>query len=369
MKLPNGYGTIEKLPGNRRKPYAVKISVEVEMPDGTIKRKRKYLEYFSDKKMALSYLAEYNNGNVVPEHLSYASSVTFNELYDKWCVFRKGLKSNPSESTWKNYKIAYGMFAPVHDKKIVNLRAQDLQECINAQSGKSKGTIGNMKALLRGMWSYALNNDYAEKDITQGLVFEWTATSTPIHTAFTDDEIKVLWKQLYVINNIDVILIYIYTGLRPVELLDIESKDVHIKEKYMVGGTKTDAGKDRIIPLHDKIIPLVQKRLDQNRTYLITNKYGNHYTRAVYTESSWKQCMTKLGMHHTPHDCRYTFAYLADKYDMNEICKKIIMGHAIQSKDGKFKSGEKADVTAGTYTEKTLSDLIEQINKIVVDHV
>lgn len=133
----------------------------------------------------------------------------------------------------------------------------------------------------------------------------------------------------------------------------------------MVGGTKTEAGKNRIIPLHDKIIPLVQKRLGQKRNYLITNRYGNHYTRAVYTESSWKQCMLKMGMNHTPHDCRYTFAYLADKYDMNEVCKKIIMGHSLANASGTaFKTGGKSDVTTDIYTEKTLADLLEQINKI-----
>ena len=47
MKLPNGYGSVVKLSGSRRKPYAVKISYDVEV-DGKVVRKRKYLEYFSN---------------------------------------------------------------------------------------------------------------------------------------------------------------------------------------------------------------------------------------------------------------------------------------------------------------------------------
>ena len=59
----------------------------------------------------------------------------------------------------------------------------------------------------------------------------------------------------------------IYTGLRPTELLEIQTENVHLDEKYMVGGMKTEAGKDRIIPLNDKIIPLVKNRYDANKKY------------------------------------------------------------------------------------------------------
>ena len=84
MKLPNGYGSVVKLPGKRRKPWTVRTSYLDEQPDGSVKRKRKYLGYFSDQKSALSYLAEYNNGLVVKEHQKYADMPTFAELYGKW---------------------------------------------------------------------------------------------------------------------------------------------------------------------------------------------------------------------------------------------------------------------------------------------
>ncbi len=77
MKLPNGYGSVVKLKGSRRKPYAIKVSYMEEQPDGTAKRKRKYIEYFQTKALALTYLAEYNNGAIVKEHESYAQSPTF----------------------------------------------------------------------------------------------------------------------------------------------------------------------------------------------------------------------------------------------------------------------------------------------------
>lgn len=57
----------------------------------------------------------------------------------------------------------------------------------------------------------------------------------------------------------------IYSGLQPTELLEILPENVHLDEKYMVSGMKTEAGKDRMIPLNNKIIPLVKNRYDPNK--------------------------------------------------------------------------------------------------------
>lgn len=367
MRLPNGYGSIAKLNGKRRKPWAVRVSFFEEQPDGRVKQKQRYLAYFADQKHAIAYLAEYNNGAVVKEHQKYADVPTFAELFGKWEKYRRSLKSSPTESTWKNYHIAFNMYSSLHSEKIISIRAQQLQDCITAQSSKSSATIGNMRAIIRGMWQYAIANEYTEKDITQHLVFEFTKTGVPIHTRFTDQEVVALWDALWTVNNVDIVLIYIYTGLRPSELLEIESADVHLEERYMVGGMKTEAGRDRIIPIHEAIVPLVEYRLKQNRRYLITNKYGNHYTRAVYTNSNWNTLMQKMNLTHSPHDCRYTFAALSDTCGMNETCRKIIMGHATPSKTGTaYKTGGTLDVTQDVYTEKTIPELVREINKLPV---
>ena len=57
MKLPNSYGSVIKLGGKRRKPYAVRISKLVEDDTGKVKRKYTYLAYFAKPEMAYTYLA------------------------------------------------------------------------------------------------------------------------------------------------------------------------------------------------------------------------------------------------------------------------------------------------------------------------
>lgn len=366
MKLPNGYGSVIKLKGNRRKPYTILTSFYEEQEDGTVKRKRKYNGYFENKETAFAHLTELNNSEIVNEHKTFASIPTFAEMYQKWIDWRKSMKKTcPSPASFKNYDIAFKLLLPLHDRKITSLRAQEIQDVINQYSNKSRSTIGNIRALLKGVFKYSRMNDWCEKDPTEFLVYDYTDPDKPLHTRFTNKEIQTLWNELGSINNVDIILIYIYTGLRASELLKIKSEDVHIDEKYMIGGSKTEAGKDRIIPLHDAIIPLIENRLKEKRDYLINNKYGNPYKYNVYQASNWTTCINKLKMNHNTHDCRYTFASLADDVEMNETCKKIIMGHAISNKDGTaFKTGKRQDITQGTYTEKTIDQLLVEINKL-----
>lgn len=81
------------------------------------------------------------------------------------------------------------------------------------------------------MYQYAKLNEYIDRDLTEGLVYEWTNSTQQIHDRYSDEEIKTLWSKLYKNNNVDIILIMIYTGLRPTELLEILTGNVHLDEK------------------------------------------------------------------------------------------------------------------------------------------
>lgn len=53
MRLPNGYGSISKLSGNRRKPYMVVLTQGYVRVDLNIKRNRIVLGYLSNKKRSI----------------------------------------------------------------------------------------------------------------------------------------------------------------------------------------------------------------------------------------------------------------------------------------------------------------------------
>lgn len=62
MRLPNGFGNVSKLPGNRRKPYRVRVTVgwETDETAGTIKQKFKTIGYYETKEEGLIALSNYH---------------------------------------------------------------------------------------------------------------------------------------------------------------------------------------------------------------------------------------------------------------------------------------------------------------------
>ena len=405
MRMPNGYGSVIKLGGKRRKPYAVRTSdigefVEIistkEQPDkickelkklkfqwrpktgtwsalstGKTKEYAEYLQYeygydisvsfrqyytfhayFEKANEAYTYLAELNNGDVVKEQKRFVDSPTFAEMYEKWKSYKRGLKKQPTEGTWKNYEIAYAHLSPLHQKKFSAIRTSDIQEVLNQYNQKSSSTIGCMRTILRGMYHYGKMNKYVTEDMTEFLVYEWSEPEEEIHKAFTDDEIRILWDNVNKITNVDIVLIYIYTGMRPTELLEVLTENVHIDEKYFIGGMKTDYGKDRTIPIADKILPLIKNRYDKKNKYLINNTRGKHYTYSAYSQY-FSALMDKFGFDHLPHDPRHTFASLMDSANANVVCTKLIMGHSMSG-----------DITKSVYTHKTVEELLFEVNKI-----
>ena len=193
MKLPNGYGSVIKLGGKRRNPYAVRITVYVKDEDtGHTKQKFKYLAYFSKPDLAYAYLADYNKGIVVDEHIKFTESPTFAEIYDKWKTYRKSLKNQISDASWKNYNIAFNHFEDLHDRKIVSIRQDDIQNCLNKYNNKSKSCISCMRALIKALYKYSVNNGYTDKDLTEGLLYEWITSTEQIHSRYTNDEIETL---------------------------------------------------------------------------------------------------------------------------------------------------------------------------------
>lgn len=53
-----------------------------------------------------------------------------------------------------------------------------------------------------------------------------------------------------------------YMGWRLQELATLKLDEVNLDDWYMKAGMKTDAGKQRIVPIHEKIKGLVKRNYD-----------------------------------------------------------------------------------------------------------
>jgi len=168
-----------------------------------------------------------------------------------------------------------------------------------------------------------------------------------MHSNIKEKNINYLWQNIN-IEDVDLALIMIYTGLRPNELLDIKTKNVYLNDRYMIGGGKTEAGRDRIIPIHEKIVPLIERRLEKAQKYLITSNIGNKYTYSSFKER-WDKMMNTISLNYYPYDCRHTLATKLDSVGANKLCIKLIMGYKSQ------------DLLDNTYTHKNKQQLIDTI--------
>ena len=142
----------------------------------------------------------------------------------------------------------------------------------------------------------------------------------------------------------DVILILIYTGWRIGELLAMSCSDIDTIEWTMKGGSKTAAGRNRIVPIHESIKPYIEKRLAEGADKLIADTSYNKFSKI------FKGICARCGENHTIHDTRHTFATRADNFGMNKVCIQRLMGHASK------------DVTDKVYTHKDLEQLRKAID-------
>lgn len=184
------------------------------------------------------------------------------------------------------------------------------------------------------------------------------------HIQNTEDETQSLWENINAIPGIDILLIQCYSGWRPQELGLIELKNVDLENWTFRGGMKTDAGENRIVPIHSRIQTLVEQKykeaVDLGSSYLLnwTNpnnrrKRNNNLTYARY-QKAFEHIVEALRLNekHRPHDGRTHFVTMAKKYGVDEYAIKYMVGHKV------------SDITEKVYTRREFEWLKQEIEKI-----
>lgn len=334
MRNPNGYGSVIDLGKNRRNRYGVRITDRYTSaqlsPDGTYKQKYKYIGYYPNRREANQALAEYNSKSTPTNYID----ITFAEVWEKWC--QRNLTDLQS-SRYYSYTAAFNKCKDIHSLKMTDIRLNDLEAVMDTCSGASKSTLNNIKNVMNFIFTWALQNDVISKNYVEFIEIK-NHKEVESHHAFKYDEINNLWKDK---SNYMIILMFIYTGCRPSELINLLKSDVHLDEKYFyISKAKTKAG-IRIVPIADKVLPFFEYFMAQQGKKLLNISYAelrNYYALNL--------------PNHTPHDTRSTFVSLMTAAGVQEVIIQKIVGH----------SG--GNVTRDIYTQLELQPLLEAINKI-----
>ena len=342
MRLPNGFGSVHKLPGNRRKPYRVRITIGWKLTNENHKTQEyKTIGYFTTKEEGLIALSNFNKS---PYNLE-TKDITFEDVYKLWSIEHYKVIENSTKRMWI---AAYKHSVALYNMKFRGIKVSDLENTIkNASVGNA--TKLRMKSLYNMMYKYAIKHEFVDKNYAEFCEVE-RCEKIISREPFTLEEINILWKNIN-IPFVDMILINIYSGLRPRELVELKNCNINIKEKIMIGGLKTRAGRDRKIPIHEKIYLLILKKYNENSERLCTKENGENMSYDDY-RNRFDKIMKKLNMNHKPHDTRHTFITMAKHSKMDEYILKLIVGHKIQ------------DITENVYTHRKQNELVKAIKKL-----
>ncbi len=347
MRMPNGYGGVSKLSGNRRKPFVARVT-DSYTDEGV--QKYKTLGYFKTKQEALAELAKYNKTKYDID----LKKLTFAEVFKEWSDSHF---KDISQSAINGYKMAYKKCEDIHNIRFVDLRKTHLQKVIDKIAKYS--IRKSVRVLLNVLYTYAYDNDIVEKKYSKTIDI-----GKPVKVyekiPFSKEEINEIWKNKDNITGIDTVLILIYTGMRINELLQIENAKINLEERYIIGGEKTDAGKDRVIPISKKILPLIKARYNPDNKYLITDEQGKPISYYAYKRYIWEPVMEQLNFSnpHTPHTTRHTTATMLSNArgengePIDTLTIKYILGHKTD-----------ADITE-RYTHRRIEQLVDAIDKI-----
>ncbi|MCD8141820.1 MAG: tyrosine-type recombinase/integrase [Clostridiales bacterium] len=369
-RLPNGFGQISEIKNrNLRKPFRAMVTVGKDANGRPICKPLKPDSYFATYNDAYTALVEYNKN---PYDL--APAITVKELYEKWSAeYFKTLKSPSSARTITS---AWSYCSSVYNMRVSDVRARHIKGCMEEGTAvvrgeerrPTAGVKGRIKSMFNLMLDYAVEYELTDKnyartfDVSDDIVKEKEKARRG-HIPFTDEELRILWENINRYEYADVVLIQCYSGWRPQELGLLKLENVDLENWFFTGGMKTEAGTNRVVPIHTKIRPLVEQRyreaVELGSAYLINcTDTHTHRSSLMLTYDKYQQRFMKLrdelklNSEHRAHDGRVQFVTAAKKAGVDEYAIKYMVGHAI------------SDVTEKVYTKRELNWLQTEIEKI-----
>ena len=336
----NGQGTA--ILSKNKKSWIAVVTIGKKQIGNRIQTVRKKKSGFPTKKAALAYcpvlLAEGNIGS--------SARYTLQEVYEMW---EKSYEDRVVKSTMDDYRYAYKHFEAFSSVYIDTITPENLQECLD-KCKAGKRTHQNMKVTAGLIWRYAVDHRIIDRDITRNLFIgrHESVKRDPL----TDEEVEMFKSEIGKTQYAEYIYALCYLGFRPGELLKLHKDDLHEQEidgkkiYYLVGGGKTQAGRDRAVVIPPQILDMILVRKEVEGTNLLFPQYvysrkkpysfvgfkqmSDEYLR----DSVFKKLAKKFGMDEkkVPYCARHTYADKLDDAAGSDKSKAKLIGH----KDYKF---------------------------------
>lgn len=333
LRNPNKYGGVVYLGERRRRPYAARITAGWTEEN---KQMFKYLGYFERREDAMACLADFYRS---PFDIG-ASKITFAEVFADWSEKHS---ENVVKGTMKVYQGAFKKLVSIHGLSLPSIRTAHVQHLLDRET---HATAKVMKLIVGIVFREGMKREIVREDLSALLDLPKKGEKKA-KKPFTKEEIDLMWENVGR-KEADMILVLLYTGMRVSELFELKTENIDFGRRVMVGGMKTDAGIDRMIPIHRKIEPIMKRVIGEK--YLFTSPRGKKY---LYSNEGYhlNKFMKAMGLDHTMHETRHTFISQCDRLGLNKVSVKKMVGHST----GK-------DLTEDVYTHKNAEDLVDLID-------
>lgn len=330
LKRANGTGTIYKLQGRRSRPWVAA-------------KNKIIIGYYAKKTEALEALERLTGKDLTERY-----NMTFAEVFEEWkAEHYKEIGVKGKES----YERAYAVFQPLHDKKFRDLRTPDFQAVLDEHMSKSQSTVSKYKQLVTQMSQWAIREEICTTNFAR--FCRLPERKKAEKEIFSEAEIKKLEKDGSEAARI--ILMLLSTGMRIGELFSLERSAYY--KTYVVGGSKTEAGRHRIIPIRPEGRSHFEY-FDQHATgpLLLSGYTGNKVVENFRDRDYYPLLKTLKIKKKSPHATRHTYTSRAVREGMAPEILQKILGHADYS------------TTANVYTHidtDTLVKAVEAVDKVL----
>lgn len=344
QKRSNGMGTVFKLAGNRAKPYVARITKAGKlMSIGT----------FATRTEALVALESANINGVSDIYNADVEQIYHMLLAQK--------EEKVSDSAMTIYATSFSHLAPIASMKMRDLRTAHLQTIIDAayKKGLSYSSIKKIQSLASMMCQIAMANDLIDKNYAQLVNIPLSAPQSE-KPSFTAEQLDRLWQLSDTDSTAAIIVALCYNGLRINEFLDLKKEHVDLNKRLIYApGSKTEAGKDRIVVIPQDLVPIYERMLSSSGEYLCPSPKGQRWDAKNFRNREFYPLLDKYGMNPdgklSPHSCRHTYALLCVKYGLNQKATMDLLGHT------------KFSTTAEIYANATAKDvdfLLQEADKL-----
>lgn len=348
-KRENGSGSIVRRKLANGTKYVAFSPAKYEEIDGNMQIIRQRIGSYDKKSDARAAL------DIFLKHPTSKYSYTLRQVYDEWKI---SAFADIQKQTKTNYTTCWGKICDcpdpaLPDKPIREITTGDIRKVLDFYAGTlSKSYITKLKAVFTQLFDYALENNIVDRNYASLVKLPKMEESRA--RAFTDLEFSKLEKNWASVPGGDACYVLCYTGWRVSEFCDLTKFSYDPKEHTLRGGLKTEAGRDRIVPVHPKIQAIVESWYRSSAGPLYPRKNGKPHTKDSFMRTVWRPCMTALGLPDdlTPHSARHTCGTRLSAAGAPAEDIQRIMGHADYS------------VTANTYINQDIAALRASMERV-----